>query len=256
VTELAVVDAGAPGGPPVVWLGSLGSATAMWDRQIGTFGGDRRCVLVDHPGHGASPPASGPLSIAAIGADVVAALDRSEVTRADVVGLSLGAMVAMWLAAEHPERVDRLALLCTSARFDSPDPWHERAAAVRAGGTAAVAETVVGRWLSPEYAADHAGEVATFVAMVRATDAESYARCCEAIAAMDLHPLLPAIRAATVVVAGTLDPATPPPYLEAISAAIAGSRLEAVETAHLANWERAGEVNRILAAHLDGSNDG
>jgi 3-oxoadipate enol-lactonase len=257
MTELAVVDTGAPDGQPVVWLGSLGSSTAMWDRQVLAFAGEHRCVLIDHPGHGASPPATGPLSsIAVLGTDVLAALDRSDVARAHVVGLSLGAMVAMWLAAEHPERIDRLALLCTSARFDSPEPWHERAATVRAGGTAAVAETVVGRWLSPAYAADHADEVAAFVRMVTATDAESYAGCCEAIAAMDLHPLLPAIRAATLVVAGTLDPATPPRYLEAIAAAIPGSRLEAVETAHVANWERAGEVNRILAAHLDGSTGG
>jgi 3-oxoadipate enol-lactonase len=256
VTELAVVDTGARDGAPIVWLGSLGSSTAMWDRQVAAFGGERRCVLVDHPGHGASPPASGPLSIAELGEAVLAALDRSEVTRADVVGLSLGAMVAMWLATEHPDRVDRLALLCTSARFDSPDPWHERAATVRAGGTAAVADTVVGRWLSPAYAADHADEVAAFARMVTATDAESYAGCCEAIAAMDLHPALPAIRAATLVVAGTLDPATPPRYLEAIASAVSGSRLEAVESAHLANWERAGEVNRILAAHLERSTDG
>ncbi len=256
MTELAVVDTGAPHGPPVVWLGSLGSSTAMWDRQVAVFGDDRHCVLVDHPGHGASPPVSGPLSIAGLGADVLAALDRSGVTRADVVGLSLGAMVAMWLAAEHPERVDRLALLCTSARFDSPEPWHERAATVRAGGTDAVADTVVSRWLSPAYAAEHGDEVDTFVRMLRATDAESYACCCEAIAAMDLHPVLPEIRAATLVVAGTLDPATPPRYLEAIAAAVPASRIEAVETAHLANWERADEVNRILAAHFDGSSDG
>jgi 3-oxoadipate enol-lactonase len=256
MTELAVVDTGAPDGPPVVWVGSLGSSTAMWDRQVAVFGDDHRCVLVDHPGHGASPPASGPLSIAGLGADVLAALDRNGVTRADVVGLSLGAMVAMWLAAEHPERVDRLALLCTSARFDSPEPWEERAATVRAGGTAAVADTVVGRWLSPAYSTAHADEVAAFVRMVRATDAESYAGCCDAIAAMDLHPVLPEIRAATLVVAGTLDPATPPRYLEAIAAAVPGSRIEPVATAHLANWERADEVNRILGAHLDGSTNG
>jgi pimeloyl-ACP methyl ester carboxylesterase len=92
--------------------------------------------------------------------------------------------------------------------------------------------------------------------MVAATDAESYAGCCEAIAEMDLHPMLPAIRAATVVLAGTLDPATPPRYLEAIATAIPASRLETLETAHLANWERADEVNGILAAHLEGSTDG
>ena len=65
-----------------------------------------------------------------------------------------------------PHRVGRLALLCTSARFDSPD------AVARAGGDrarrrdGAVAETVVGRWLTPDYAAAHPDEVATLVAMI------------------------------------------------------------------------------------------
>ena len=40
MTELAVVDTGDPDGPPVVWLGSLGSSTAMWDRQVAAFGDD------------------------------------------------------------------------------------------------------------------------------------------------------------------------------------------------------------------------
>ena len=70
MTELAVVDTGVPDGPPIVWLGSLGSSTAMWERQVAVFGATHRCVLIDHPGHGASPPSSGPLSIADLGADV------------------------------------------------------------------------------------------------------------------------------------------------------------------------------------------
>ena len=40
MTDLAVVDTGVPDGPPIVWLGSLGSSTAMWDRQVAVFGGD------------------------------------------------------------------------------------------------------------------------------------------------------------------------------------------------------------------------
>jgi 3-oxoadipate enol-lactonase len=256
VTDLAVIDAGAPDGPPIVWLGSLGSSTAMWDRQVAVFGATHRCLLIDHPGHGASPPSAGPLSIAVLGADVLAALDRSGVRRADVVGLSLGAMVAMWLAAEHPERVDRLALLCTSARFDDPGPWHERASTVRAGGTVAVADTVVTRWLTADYAVEHPDEVAAFVAMIGATDSESYAGCCEAIAEMDLRQALSAISAPTVVIGGRLDPATPPIHQQTIAAGIPDSRLEVLAAAHFANWQLADEVNRLLAAHLDRSNDG
>jgi 3-oxoadipate enol-lactonase len=256
MTALAVVDTGDRTAPPTVWLGSLGSSTAMWDRQVAAFAAAHRCLLIDHPGHGASPPADGPLSIGAIATDVLAALDRHGVAgRADFVGLSLGAMVTMSIAAEHPARVDRVALLCTSARFDSPVPWRERAATVRARGTGAVAETIVGRWLTPGYARAHPDEVTAFEAMISTTDDESYARCCEAIAEMDLRPSLSSIAAPAVVVVGTLDPSTPPPHGETIAAGIAGSRLERLDAAHFANWERADEVNAILAAHLDRSDD-
>jgi 3-oxoadipate enol-lactonase len=252
MTELAVIDTGDRAAPPIVWLGSLGSSTAMWNRQVAAFAATHRCVLVDHPGHGASPPSEGPLSIEGIADDVLAALDRCGVEGpADLVGLSLGAMVAISLAADHAARVDRLALLCTSAHFDSPEPWRERAATVRADGTVAVAETIVGRWLTPEYAAAHSDEVAAFVAMITADDVESYASCCEAVAEMDLRLSLSRVGSPTVVIVGTLDPATPPHHGETIAAGIAGSRLHRVDAAHLANWERAGEVNEILADHLD-----
>jgi 3-oxoadipate enol-lactonase len=256
MTELAVIDTGTPDGQPIVFLGSLGSSTAMWDRQVAAFAPTHRCVLIDHPGHGASPPSQGPQSIAGLGADVLAALDRIGVGTAHFVGLSLGGIVSMSIASTDPARVGRLALLCTSARFDSPDPWIERAATVRADGTGVVAETVVDRWLSPVYAVAHPDEVAQFVSMISSTDAESYAGCCEAIAAADLHSALPAIEAATLVVAGTLDPATPPAYAETIVAGISASQLALVEAAHFANWERSDEVNRLLATHLAGTTDG
>ena len=257
MTDLAVIDTGNSDRPAIVWLGSLGSSTAMWDRQVAVFATTHRCVLVDHPGHGASPPSHGPQSIPGLAADVLAALDRVGVGRAHLVGLSLGGIVSMSIAATTPSASrPRWPSLCTSARFDSPDPWLERAATVRASGTGAVAETVVDRWLSPVYAVDHPDEVAGFVSMISATDAESYAGCCEAIAAADLRSALPAIEAATLVVAGTLDPATPPAYGEIIAAGISGSELALVEAAHFANWERADEVNRLLAAHLAGRSDG
>src|SRR5437764_972403 len=46
-------------------------------------------------------------------------------------------MAAMWLASAAPERVDRLALCCTSAYMGPPEPWLERAALVRPGRPAA-----------------------------------------------------------------------------------------------------------------------
>ena len=256
MSDLHVVDTGDRDGPVIVWLGSIGSSTAMWDRQVPEFADGYRCVLIDHPGHGASPPPAGHQTIETLGDGVLTALDRLDIGRAHFVGLSLGAMVSMSVASRHPDRVDRLALLCTSAYFGPEYGWPDRAAKVRAEGMSVVAEATVGRWLTPEYAVSHPDETTELVAMVMATNREGYASCCEAIGGMNLRDSVTEITAPTLVVAGTRDPATPPPHAETITALIAGAVMHTVEAAHLANWERPEPINALLVAHLGGQQDG
>ena len=86
-----------------------------------------RVIRYDTRGHGASPVPDGPYSIDDLADDVVALLDRLGVERAHVVGLSLGGMTAMRLAARNPDRVDRLVLLCTGAQLPPADAWTDRA---------------------------------------------------------------------------------------------------------------------------------
>jgi 3-oxoadipate enol-lactonase len=127
---------------------------------------------------------------------------------------------------------------------------------VRADGTSAIAETVVGRWLSPDYRDAHPDEFAAFVAMISSVDREGYAWCCDAVAAMDLRADLPSVGAPTLVVAGALDPATPVEHGELIASLIPEARIEILEAAHLASWERAAEVNALLEDHLLGGEGG
>ena len=70
---------------------------------------DFRVVRFDTRGHGRSPVPTGPYSVDDLVDDVVALLDRLGAARASVVGLSLGGMTALRLAAREPHRVDRLA---------------------------------------------------------------------------------------------------------------------------------------------------
>jgi len=67
VSRLHIIDTGNPDGPPIVWLGSLGSSTPMWDRQIAEFADTHHCLLIDHPGHGSSPPPTTALTIESLG---------------------------------------------------------------------------------------------------------------------------------------------------------------------------------------------
>lgn len=236
--------------PAVLLLGSLGSGIQMWDPQIPALAERFRVVQVDLRGHGSSPVPPGPYRLDDLVDDVVALLDHLAVPAAHVVGLSLGGMVGMRLAAREPARVDRLAVLCTTALFGPPALWTERAALVREGGTAAIAATVVQRWFTP--AGRDPALIARMEAMVGATPAEGYAACCEAIGAMDLRADLATIAAPTLALAGAEDPATPPERLREIADGVPGARLQVLPAAaHLANVEQAAATNAALLAHLD-----
>jgi 3-oxoadipate enol-lactonase len=236
---------GDPAAPTLVLSGSLGTTFGVWERQLPLT--ERfRLLRYDHPGHGSSPPVDEPLSIGDLGAGVVTLLDEHELDRVSFCGLSLGGMVAMWLAIHAPERIDRLVLCCTSAHLGPPEQWQERAELVRRGGMATVADAVVGRWFTSGFP-----DRDRYRAMLLATDPESYARCCEAIRDMDLRPELPRIVAPTVVIAAAEDPSTPVPHAETIVRAIAGSRLLVIpNAAHLANAERPEPVNEAVLEHL------
>ena len=239
--------------PVLVLSNSMGTTTAMWDDQLEALSRHHRVLRYDHRGHGAAAPPPGPYRMEQLGRDLLGLLDELELERVSFCGLSLGGMVGMWLAANAPERVERLALCCTSAKVD-PGPYLERAAKVRAGGTGSVAGEVVERWFTPGFRERAPETVARAVAMLLATPAEGYAGCCEAIAAMDLRAGLGSIAAPTLVVAGADDPATPPAHAEAIVAAIPAARLEVVAgAAHLANIEQPQRMTRLLLDHLSPS---
>ena len=139
---------GRDGGPVVVLSNSLGTTHRMWDAQLGALEERFRVVRYDTRGHGASPVPDGPYAIDDLADDLVALLDRLGVERAHLVGLSLGGMTAMRVAARDPERVDRLVLLCTGIQLPPASSWTDRAATVRAHGSGAVAEAVVQRWFT------------------------------------------------------------------------------------------------------------
>lgn len=237
--------------PAVVLLGSLGSDNTMWQPQLRPLATRFRVIAVDHRGHGKSPAPAGPYTVADLGQDVLALLDSLGVESAHLVGLSLGGAVAQWIAARHPDRVDSLSLLATSAAFAPPEPWAERARAVRTDGVAAIAPTVVGRWFTPALAERDPELVARHVAMVAATPDEGYAACCDALAAWDGRPDLARISAPTLVIAGAQDPSTPPAVGAEIASGIAVSELRVVDpAAHLLNVEQAGAVTKLLLAHI------
>jgi 3-oxoadipate enol-lactonase len=237
--------------PALVLSNSLGTTQELWERQLPAFAGRYRVLTYDHPGHGTSAPPDQPCTVDALARELLELVDELEIERFSLCGVSLGGMVGMTLALDAPERVERLVLACTSAYVGPPDGWSERARIARTEGMAALADTVVGRWFTPELEQEEPETVARFRAMLAATPAEGYARCCEALAAWDVRDRIQAIAAPVLVVAGREDPAIPVAHAELLSSRIAGSRLVRLErAAHLANVERAEQFTDAVLEHL------
>ena len=235
-------------GPVVIFAGSLGSTLAMWDEQAAALSGEFRVLRYDHRGHGGSPAPPGPYTVDDMAGDVLQLLDDLGIERISFVGLSLGGAVAMALALRAPERVERLALCCTAAKFGPPDPWLERAATVRAEGLGAVAPAVLERWLTP--AAPPAMRE-RLEAMLLSSQPEGYAACCEAIAGQAIRDRLAELHMPVLAIAGSEDPATPPEWLEEIADGVPGARLHVIDGAcHIANVEFAAAFNGALTPFL------
>lgn len=237
--------------PVVVLSNSLGTDLRMWDEQVPALTEHFRVLRYDQRGHGGTPRVeSGPYTLEQLGRDVLDLLDELGLHRVHFAGVSLGGMTGMWLAEHAPDRIDRLALICTSAQLGPPSKWTDRARLVREKGTEAIVESSLGTWFTPALSG-RADIVEKFGGMLGACDDEGYAGCAESISTMDVLPRLGEITAPTLAVAGTEDPATPPGHAERITDAVRGARLEVLpDAAHLANVEQAGTVNRLLVDHF------
>jgi 3-oxoadipate enol-lactonase len=235
----------------VVLSNSLGTDMSMWDGLMPALKDRFRVLRYDQRGHGRTPAPPGPYSIAGLGGDVLEMLDRLGLERVSFCGLSLGGMTGLWLAVNAPERVERLALLCTAAHLPPREGWTDRAARVRADGIEPLVEASLERWFTPD-----AGEEAVERARqaLRRVNPEGYAACCDAIADHDLRGELAGIHAPTLVIAAADDPSTPPEFGREIAEAIDGAELVVLDHGrHLVATEHPVQVGHELVRHLGGS---
>ncbi|WP_433192950.1 3-oxoadipate enol-lactonase [Nocardia sp. CA-107356] len=239
-------------GEAVLLVNALGSDLSIWDDYVRPLADNGfRVIRCDTRGHGDSPVPLGPYSLADLGGDLEAVLDRHGVESAHVIGISLGAMTGLWLARHRPQRVRRLVACCTSARPGNPQLWRARAAQARAGGMAAIATASVDRWFTPEFAAAHPMFVAGKRLLTADTPAEGYAACCDALADIDLLDELPAITVPTLVLSTAQDPAFTPDDGKAIADRIPGARFRIIDNAaHLGTVEQPGSFLTAIADHL------
>jgi 3-oxoadipate enol-lactonase/4-carboxymuconolactone decarboxylase len=242
-------------GPPqaavIAFAHSIGATLHMWDAQVAAFSGRYRCLRYDARGHGGSEVIADPATVDDLADDLAGLLDALGIEKAHVVGLSLGGMAGQAFALRHPDRLDRLGLIATSAEMDKA-AWQERIAIVKREGYGSFVDvTMCPRWFTPAFAATHPALIAGFRERMLANDPAGYAACAYAIATLDLLPRIGRIKAPTIIIVGAEDPATPVAMSEQIRSRIPHAEMVVIpNAAHIVAVEQAELVNFYLGAFL------
>jgi 3-oxoadipate enol-lactonase/4-carboxymuconolactone decarboxylase len=257
----------APGAAPaahqdlLVLLPSLGTTSELWDGVVARLRADPvtatlRVLRVDLPGHGASPPAHDPFTVADLAEAVLAVVDEAGGGAFHAAGVSLGGAVALELAATHPARVRTLTMCGSGARIGTPEGWAERAAGVRSSGTASLVAASATRWFAPGFPARDQRAAARALDALTGVDDESYARCAEALARFDRSAGSATIAVPTLLISGGHDAVTPPASMDELAEALPRAVHVTIASAgHLAPLEAPADVAALVRDHLAASSD-
>lgn len=213
---------------------------------------DAAVLLYDCTGHGASPKAPGPYTVEGFADDLAQLLEHLGWDSALVAGASMGGCIALAFAGRYPERVSSLGLVDTTACYDDPKAWEERAQKALEQGLQALVDFQVTRWFGEAFRAQRPDIVAQCVATFVSNDVRAYAAACRMLGAADLRGLLPRLEVPTAIVAGEEDYATPPAMAQELHRGIRGSTLTLLKGArHLTPLERPHAIAGVLRRLLD-----
>jgi pimeloyl-ACP methyl ester carboxylesterase len=210
--------------PPLVLVHGVGLDHTMWDLVVGGLAADRLVIRYDLLGHGRSTDPPAERSLDDFVDQCLAVVEAHTGSVPDVAGHSLGGMIALGLAARHPGRLGRLALLNTV--FDrTPAEVHgarERLALAGADGLGPIADLAVDRWFDEAWQEVHPEMVASVRNRLASNDPAGYLEAYRVF--VDGDPLMPAgaagVTATTLALTGELDPGSTPAMGDALAAAI------------------------------------
>lgn len=187
--------------------------------------------------------------------DVVALLDKLEIQRSSLGGLSMGGYVALAFYRRFPLRVRALILADTRAQADTDETRRsraEQAQTILRDGMESIADGFLAKVLAPSTLDGQPEKVARVREMIITTDRRGAAAALHGMATrVDQTDYLPRILAPALIIVGSLDKLTPPVDAELMHREIRGSRMEIIEgAAHVSNIENPVQFNRALTDFL------
>lgn len=245
-------------GPPLFMIMGLGGTYTHWDeRFLANLRRDHELIVYDHRGVGSSSRVEQPFTISQLAQDAAALLDALSIPEADVLGFSMGGMVAQELALARPELVSTLVLASTycggqgsqrarqetMARLADAASRGDRVGAVQAAWEVNVSPTFANDTEAHTHFMEIGEQRRVAFAVLRAQ--------VNAISQHDTSARLPSLAAPTLVIHGTADEMVPVENGRMIARLVPGAKLEILEGAgHLFFWEAPQASARLVHDHI------
>lgn len=243
---------------PLLILGpGLGTAVEpLWGKAAQLMADDYEIIGYDLPGHGRSEPSTEQWTLDGL-ADAVADLATEARGATDrqvfFAGVSLGGAVAQRLALRHSDVFDRIAMVCSSPKFGTPDAWRERADFVAKAGTPAMVERSAKTWFAEGFIEKHPTESTALLHSLQNADRFSYAHASVALSEFDMSDELAQVSVPLLALAGDQDQVSPPEHARAVAAAVQDGQTAVLENVgHQGPTEAPQDTARILHAFFSG----
>lgn len=237
---------GVDGGELLVLGHSLGTSAGLWDDALPSLERRFRVVRWELPGHGSAAPARSAYRVEDLTDAVISQLDEMSVPFFHYAGVSIGGCVGLDLGLRHPARVASATVISSGARVDDPRLMRARADTVRGGGVGRLVEGFRPRWFA---STTPPATVERVLAILAATDAESYALAALALADFDVWDQLGDIETPILAMGGDQDASVPFRASHELAARVPrGTAIEINDAAHSVVAEQPEAVAEAIIA--------
>jgi len=239
-------------GLPVVLIHGFPLNRRMWQPQIGVLARSGcRVICPDLSGFGESPPSGGLMTMPEYADTLIGLLDRLDIDKAVVGGMSMGGYVLLNLVERYPERLLGAMFLLTRAAGDDATGREKRtmlAAEVENGNLLAVPDAFVQVLFAPQTAQDKPWLVNDVRQWMESTPAEGIVGGLLAMRDRDDYvDRLSRLDIPSLVVGAELDMAIPPDHARALAEGLPNAVLRIIPGAgHMANLEQPEIFNQVL----------
>ena len=229
--------------PNVLFLHPVGL-----DHQSSTWSKIPEHIAVTFPGHGQRSRARTDLTLDDMADEIVGWVHHP----VHVIGASMGGMVALHLALNHPGAVSSLILACTSARVIG-QVMHDRADATEARGSDGMLEDTLARWFTADALLQENWPAPMLYAKDRllAMDSGALADTWRALNGHDVMARLGEIQVPATCLAGRHDVSSPPAVMKEMASALPRSRYVEIDAPHMAHLENPAAFSAAVRGHFE-----